>query len=77
MIKINLLPQQKRVKVTNLEKDLAIAIIAGCCMVGSVLAVDYVYSSRLSSLVADETGKVQIKKSLKKKALLLIQFYQN
>lgn len=67
MIKINLLPQQKRAKVTNLEKDLAIAIIAGCCMVGSVLAVDYVYSSRLSSLVADETGKVQIKKELEEK----------
>ena len=66
MIKINLLPQQKRTKATNIEKSFVIFALGVVLVLGSVFAVDYVFSSQLAELNADVAAKTQTKTLLEK-----------
>ena len=71
MIKINLLPQQKRSKSTNIEKGSALFIFGVLLMFGSVYAVDYYYSSELDSLKASIASKTQTRSLLQKEVAIV------
>lgn len=67
MIKINLLPQQKRVRTTNVHGDLSLFIFGLFCVGCLVFGVDYYFSAQkydLESLVQERT---QTKKLLEVK----------
>jgi len=66
MIKINLLPQQKRTKATNIEKSFVIFALGVVLVLGSVFAVDYFFSSQLADLNAAVAARTQTKKLLEK-----------
>jgi len=66
MIKINLLPQQKRTKATNIEKSFVIFTLGIVLVLGSVFAVDYFFSSQLAELNAAVAARTQTKKLLEK-----------
>lgn len=66
MIKINLLPQQKRTKSTNVEKSLVFFVFGVLLLLGSVFVVDYYFSSQLAELNAAVTAKTQTKTLLEK-----------
>jgi type IV pilus assembly protein PilN len=66
MIKINLLPQQKRTKTTNIEKSFVFFVLGVVLVLGSVFAVDYFFSSQLAELNADVAAKTQTKQLLEK-----------
>jgi type IV pilus assembly protein PilN len=71
MIKINLLPQQKRSKSTNIEKGSALFVLGVLLMFGSVYAVDYYYSSELDSLKATVASKTQTRSLLQKEVAIV------
>jgi type IV pilus assembly protein PilN len=71
MIKINLLPQQKRSKSTNIEKGSALFVLGVLLMFGSVYAVDYYYSSELDSLKATIASKTQTRSLLQKEVAIV------
>jgi type IV pilus assembly protein PilN len=66
MIKINLLPQQKRTKATNIEKSFVIFALGVVLVLGSVFAVDYFFSSQLAELNAGVAARTQTKQLLEK-----------
>jgi len=66
MIKINLLPQQKRTKSTNIEKSLVFFVLGALLLIGSVFTVDYFFSSQLAELNASVAAKTQTKTLLEK-----------
>ncbi len=66
MIKINLLPQQKRTKTTNIEKSFVVFALGVVLVLGSVFGVDYFFSSQLEELNEGVTAKTQTKKLLEK-----------
>ncbi len=67
MIKINLLPQQKRAKVTHAEKDIAVLILVLIVIGASIFGVDFYFSSQISELQASVESKTAIKKQLEEK----------
>lgn len=67
MIKINLLPQQKRAKVVHVEKDALVLVIVLITVVGAILGVDFYTSSQISDLSALEESKINTKKQLEMK----------
>ncbi len=67
MIKINLLPQQKRAKVTHAEKDIAVLILVLIVIGASIFGVDFYFSSQISELQAAVESKTAIKKQLEEK----------
>ena len=66
MIKINLLPQQKRTKTTNIEKSFVDFALRGVLVLGSVFGVDYFFSSQLGELNEGVAARTQTKKLLEK-----------
>lgn len=66
MIKINLLPQQKRTKSTNIEKSFVFFVFGVLLVFGSVFAVDYYFSAQLADLNASVSKKTQTKTLLEK-----------
>lgn len=68
MIKINLLPQQKRTKSTNIEKSAVLFVLALVLLVVSIFPVDYYYSGQLSSLTAEIATKTQTRNILQAEA---------
>lgn len=71
MIKINLLPQQKRSKSTNVEKGAVFFILAIMLMLGSVYGVDYYFSSALSTLQSSVAAKQQTRALLEKEVSIV------
>lgn len=67
MIKINLLPQQKRAKVTHAEKDIAVFILVLLVIGSSIFGVDFYFSSQISELRASVESKMLVKKQLEEK----------
>jgi type IV pilus assembly protein PilN len=76
MIKINLLPQQKRTKSTNVEKSLVFFVLGVVVLFGSVFGVDYYFSSQLGELNAAVTAKTQTKALLEKEVAKVNQTIQ-
>ena len=76
MIKINLLPQQKRTKSTNVEKSLVFFVLGVVVLFGSVFGVDYYFSSQLGELNAAVTAKTQTKTLLEKEVAKVNQTIQ-
>lgn len=76
MIKINLLPQQKRTKSTNVEKSLIFFVLGVVVLFGSVFGVDYYFSSQLGELNAAVTAKTQTKTLLEKEVAKVNQTIQ-
>ncbi len=66
MIKINLLPQQKRTKTTNIEKSFVVFALGVVLVLGSVFGVDYFFSSQLEELNEGVAARTQTKKLLEK-----------
>ncbi len=66
MIKINLLPQQKRTKTTNIEKSFVVFALGVVLVLGSVFGVDYFFSSQLAELNEGVASRTQTKKLLEK-----------
>ena len=66
MIKINLLPQQKRSKSTNVEKSVVLLGLGIVVLIASVFAVDYYFNSHLAALTASVAEKTQTKTLLEK-----------
>lgn len=66
MIKINLLPQQKRTKTTNIEKSFVVFALGVVLVLGSVFGVDYFFSSQLEELNEGVVARTQTKKLLEK-----------
>jgi type IV pilus assembly protein PilN len=64
MIKINLLPQQKRTKSTNIEKSAVYFALGIVILVASVFAVDYYFSDQIATLNASIAEKTQTRKIL-------------
>jgi type IV pilus assembly protein PilN len=71
MIKINLLPQQKRSKSTNVEKGFAFFVLGLILMFGAIYAVDYYYSSELDSLKTSIATKTQTRSLLLKEVAIV------
>jgi len=71
MIKINLLPQQKRSKSTNIEKTAVFFVLGIIMMLVSVYAVDYYFSSELNTLQASVAAKTQTKALLQKEVAIV------
>ena len=71
MIKINLLPQQKRSKSTNIEKGAVFFILAIVLMLGSVYGVDYYFSSELNTLQSAVAAKQQTRALLEKEVAIV------
>lgn len=71
MIKINLLPQQKRSKSTNVEKGAVFFILAILLMLGSVYGVDYYFSAELSTLQSSVAAKQQTRALLEKEVAIV------
>lgn len=76
MIKINLLPQQKRTKSTNVEKSLVFFVLGVVVLFGSVFGVDYYFSSQLGELNAAVAAKTQTKTLLEKEVAKVNQTIQ-
>lgn len=76
MIKINLLPQQKRSKSTNVEKGAVFFILGILVMIGSVFGVDYYFTAELSALQASVTAKQQTKALLEKEVAVVNNLIQ-
>lgn len=76
MIKINLLPQQKRTKTTNVEKSLVFFVLGVVLLFGSVFGVDYFFSSQLAELNAAVAAKTQTKALLEKEVAKVNQTMQ-
>lgn len=76
MIKINLLPQQKRTKTTNVEKGLVFFVLGIVLLFGSVFGVDYFFSAQLSELNAEVASKTQTKALLEKEVAKVNQTMQ-
>jgi type IV pilus assembly protein PilN len=76
MIKINLLPQQKRTKSTNVEKSLVFFVLGVVLLFGSVFGVDYFFSSQLAELNAAVAAKTQTKALLEKEVAKVNQTMQ-
>jgi type IV pilus assembly protein PilN len=68
MIKINLLPQQKRTKSTNIEKSAVLFVLGLVLIVVVIFPVDYYYSNQLSSLTASVAAKTQTRNILQEEA---------
>ena len=66
MIKINLLPQQKRSKSTNIEKSAVFFGLGIILLIASVFAVDYYFNAHLAVLNASVAEKTQTKTLLEK-----------
>ncbi len=64
MIKINLLPQQKRAKSTNVEKDLVLFVLAILLIAGSIYATDYHFTAQINSLNTQISQKSAIRTNL-------------
>lgn len=67
MIKINLLPQQKRAKVTHAEKDIFFLFFVLVLTSASIFGVDFYVSGQISSLQASVDSKAAVKKQLEAK----------
>ncbi|NCD24776.1 MAG: hypothetical protein EOL86_04170 [Deltaproteobacteria bacterium] len=67
MIKINLLPQQKRAKVTHAEKDIFFLFFVLVLTAASIFGVDFYVSGQISSLQASVDSKTAVKKQLEAK----------
>ena len=67
MIKINLLPQQKRAKVTHAEKDIVILVLVLVMIGVSIFGVDFYVSAQISDLQASIESKTAVKKQLEEK----------
>ncbi len=76
MIKINLLPQQKRTKTTNIEKSFVYFVFGVVLVIGSVFGVDYFFSSQLAELNASVASKTQTKTLLEKEVARVNQTIQ-
>ncbi|MDY0226754.1 MAG: PilN domain-containing protein [Desulfomicrobium apsheronum] len=76
MIKINLLPQQKRTKSTNIEKSFVFFVLGVLLVLGSVFAVDYYFSAQLADLNASVSKKTQTKTLLEKEVAKVNQTIQ-
>lgn len=76
MIKINLLPQQKRTRTTNVEKSAVLFVLGLFVVVASVFVVDRHYSSELSALAAEAASKTQTRDILKKEVAAIDQVLQ-
>ncbi|SFJ67887.1 type IV pilus assembly protein PilN [Desulfomicrobium apsheronum] len=76
MIKINLLPQQKRTKSTNIEKSFVFFVLGVILVLGSVFAVDYYFSAQLADLNASVSKKTQTKTLLEKEVAKVNQTIQ-
>lgn len=66
MIKINLLPQQKRAKTTNVEKDVVLFVLGIFFIAAFIIVVDYYFSWKSESLRVAVQEKNQIKSELQK-----------
>lgn len=64
MIKINLLPQQKRAKSTNVEKDLVLFVLAILLIAGSIYAADYHFTAQINSLNTQISQKSAVRANL-------------
>lgn len=71
MIKINLLPQQKRSKSTNIEKGAILFVFGILAMLASVFGVDYYFTSELNTLQASVAAKTQTRALLEKEAAIV------
>jgi type IV pilus assembly protein PilN len=71
MIKINLLPQQKRTKSTNVEKGAAFFILGILLMFASVYGVDYYFTAELDELQASVAAKQQTRGLLEKEVAVV------
>lgn len=71
MIKINLLPQQKRTKSTNIEKNAVLFVLGVVLLAASVFATDYYFSFQLSTLNASVVEKTQTKKILEQEVAVV------
>ena len=71
MIKINLLPQQKRSKSTNIEKGAVLFVFGILAMLASVFGVDYYFTSELNTLQASVAAKTQTRALLEKEAAIV------
>jgi type IV pilus assembly protein PilN len=71
MIKINLLPQQKRTKSTNVEKGSAFFILGILLMFASVYGVDYYFTAELDELQASVAAKQQTRGLLEKEVAVV------
>ena len=71
MIKINLLPQQKRTKSTNIEKNAVLFVFGAVLLIASVFAIDYYFSFHLSTLNASVVEKTQTKKVLEQEVAVV------
>ncbi len=71
MIKINLLPQQKRSKSTNIETGSALFVLGVLLMFASVYAVDYYYSTELDNLKTSIASKTQTRSLLQKEVAIV------
>lgn len=71
MIKINLLPQQKRTKSTNIEKNAVLFVFGVVLLFASVFATDYYFSFQLSTLNASVVEKTQTKKILEQEVAVV------
>lgn len=71
MIKINLLPQQKRSKSTNIEKGAVFFVMGILAMLISVFAVDYYFSAELNSLRSAVAAKTQTRDLLQKEVAIV------
>ena len=76
MIKINLLPQQKRTKSTNIEKSFVFFVLGVILVFGSVFAGDYYFSAQLADLNASVSKKTQTKTLLEKEVAKVNQTIQ-
>jgi type IV pilus assembly protein PilN len=76
MIKINLLPQQKRTKSTNVEKGSAFFILGILLMFASVYGVDYYFTAELNDLQASIAAKQQTRALLEKEVAVVNNLIQ-
>jgi len=71
MIKINLLPQQKRSKSSGIEKGAVFFVLGIILLIGSVFVVDSFFSSQLAELNASVAAKTQTKQMLEKEVAIV------
>ncbi len=67
MIKINLLPQQKRTKDVSVEKDILVFLLGLLLLGAAVYGVDFYFNSKIADLTAAVNEKTKIKASLEEK----------
>jgi type IV pilus assembly protein PilN len=64
MIRINLLPKQKRVSVTNVEKEIVLYVLLIVLMLAAIFSFNILISERISALTAEKRQKEGLRASL-------------